>query len=414
MPIATIQVRRLRTLVISRLFIASFLLFYAQFVFPIEGILFYTVIAVISGLSIFYVLWLLSAKRLRLLAYIQIACDLVLESALIYYTGGVDSLFAGVYVLSILSAGSVLSPRASFYVATGSAVCFVGTVLTVYFRWMPFQEVLPNLPIYGVKRESIYLFYASYVQVTEFFLVAVLTYYFSQRIEQLEGKMKIQERLVVLGEVTSNIAHEIRNPLTSISGSVELISKQLDSHLTEKQRKLMDAIVDESLRINRIFNGLLDYARIPELQFEEIYAAPFLDQIFLLMKHQEVFNLKVKVQTPYRAKRAKINADPEQMKQVLMNVITNAFDAMPNGGLLTVDTNSDSYETVISIEDTGTGMDSETLNYLFIPFKTTKANGTGLGMAQVHKIMSQHGGKVSIQSKVGVGTRIDLVLPRVE
>ena len=374
--------------------------------------LFYAIIAIISALSVFYVLWLLSARQLRLLAYVQIACDLILESALIYYTGGVDSLFAGVYVLSILSAGSVLSPRASFYVAAGSAFCFVGTVLAVYFRWISFRAMLPNLPEYGVKRESIYLFYASYVQVTVFFLVAILTYYFSQKIEQLEGEMKIQERLVVLGEVTSNIAHEIRNPLTSISGSVELISKQLNSQLTEKQRKLMDAIVDESLRINRIFNGLLDYARIPKLQFEEVLVEPFLDQIFLLMKNQEVFNSKVELQTPYRNKRVKINADPEQLKQVLMNIITNAFDSMPSGGFLTVDTSFSRYEAIISVEDTGVGMDSKTLDSLFTPFKTSKANGTGLGMAQVHKIVSQHGGRVFVRSKPGAGTRIDLVLPR--
>ncbi len=372
------------------------------------------IIAVTSLLSVFYVLWLFSARQLELLACVQIFFDLILESVLIYYTGGVDSLFAGVYVLSILSAGSVLSSKASFYVATGSAVCFIGTVLLVYFHWIPFGTLLPNPPDYGVKRENVYLFYAAYVQVTVFFLVAILTYYFSQKIERLEFKMKMQERLVVLGEVTSNIAHEIRNPLTSISGSVELISKQLNSQLTEKQRKLMDAIVDESLRINRIFNSLLDYARIPELHLEKISTESFLDEIFLLMKYQEAFNPRVAIKSLYRRKLVKVSADPEQMKQVLMNVITNAFEAMPEGGSLVVDTNTNRYEAIISIEDTGMGMDSKTLESIFVPFKTTKSNGTGLGMAQVHKIINQHGGRVSVQTKQGVGTRIDLVLPKAE
>ncbi len=414
MPAILIQGRRLRILIISRLFIASFLLFYAQFVFPIEGVVFYSIIAVILILSVLYVLWLLSGRRLWLLACTQIAFDLILESALIYYTGGVDSLFSGVYVLSILSAGSVVSPRASFYVATGSAICFIGTVLLVHFHWVPFGGTLSSFTTYGVKRESVYLFYAGYVQVTVFFLVAILTYYFSQKIERLEFKMKIQERLVVLGEVTSNIAHEIRNPLTSISGSVELISKQLNLQLTEKQRKLMDAIVDESLRINRIFNGLLDYARTPELHFEKISLKPFLDEIFLLMKYQEVFNPAVEVKNLYHEKSVKINADPEQMKQVLMNVITNAFEAMPDGGSLAVDVSTNQHEAIISIKDTGAGIDSKTLESIFVPFKTTKSNGTGLGMAQVHKIINQHGGRVSIDTKQGIGTRIDLILPRVE
>ena len=304
-----IQAKRLRTLVIARLFIGASLLFYAQYVFPIERVVFYAIIALISILSVFYVAWLLAGKYLRPLAYVQICCDLVLESLLIYYTGGVDSLFAAIYVLSILSAGLILSPESSFYVAAGSMFCFVGAALLVYFRYRLLPIPFPN-PAFGTNRESIYLFYASYFSITLFFLVAFLTYYFSQMIQQLESKVRIQERLVFLGEVTSSIAHEIRNPLTSISGSVELISKQLDSKLTDKQRRLMDAVVDESSRINRIFQGLLDYGRMPELHYEKVSIEPFLDQIFLLMHQQEGFNPHVEIRARYRGKRVKMSADP--------------------------------------------------------------------------------------------------------
>src|SRR3989338_9115371 len=134
LPLA-IQVKRLRILIVSRLFIAAFLLFYAQFVFSVEAIVFYGIIAFISGLSVFYVFWLLYGKYLRFLAYFQIVCDLFLESLLIYYTGGVDSLFSTVYVLSILSAGIVLTPAASFFTAVGSTLCYIGTILLIYARW---------------------------------------------------------------------------------------------------------------------------------------------------------------------------------------------------------------------------------------------------------------------------------------
>ena len=128
LPVA-ILTKRLRILIIARLFIAAVFLFYAQFVFPKERILFYAIIAVGSCLSVIYVLWLLSAKQLQMLAWFQIVCDLLLESALVGYTGGADSLFATIYILSILSAGSILFPAACFYVAAGSSVCFVGAVL---------------------------------------------------------------------------------------------------------------------------------------------------------------------------------------------------------------------------------------------------------------------------------------------
>ena len=406
------QAKRLRTLIISRLFIAAALLFYAQFVFPLERLVFYGVIAVVSILSGFYVLWLWSAKQLRFLAQVQIAFDLILESVLVYYTGGVDSAFAGIYVLPILSAASVISPWASFYSAAGSTICFIGTVLLVHFHWAPFSVTVPSLA-FGVRREGVYLFYATYVEVTVFFLVAILAYYFSQKIKRLEVKMKLQERLVVLGEVASNIAHEIRNPLASISGSVELVSKQLNSQLTEKQQKLISAIVDESHRLNRIFGRLLDYARMPKLEYERISLAPFLNQILLLIQHQEFFNPKVEIKTLYQSKRLEMSIDPEQIKEVIMNVIRNAFEAMPNGGVLTIDARANSYEVCISVEDNGMGIDSKALESIFVPFKTTKPNGTGLGMAQVQKIMSRHGGKTSIQSKERIGTRIELIFPKV-
>lgn len=408
---AATLIKRLRTLIISRLFIATFLLFYAQFVFPAERALFYAIIVVISTLSIVYVLWLITAQKLHFLAYIQIGCDLFLESALVYYTGGADSLFATVYVLSILSAGSILSPIASFYIATGSSICFVTTVFLDYIWWVP-----PGFPLSsvtsGARRDVTYLFYASYVRVTVFFLVAILTYFFSQMIQKLEGRVKTQERLVFLGEVISNIAHEIRNPLASISGSVELILKQAGSQLNEKQQKLMSAVVDESERIKRIFSGLLDYSRPSVLRMEEVSVTPFIDQIFMLMQHQDSFNPRVKIEPLYRRQDIKMKVDPEHMKQVLMNVITNAFQAMPNGGCLKVDADANSAGVNIFLEDNGCGMDKKTLDSLFIPFKTTKLNGTGLGLAQAYKVVTQHDGQLSFQSRKGKGTRVEIFIPK--
>ncbi|MBI4372573.1 MAG: hypothetical protein HY585_02450, partial [Candidatus Omnitrophica bacterium] len=214
LPVA-ILTQRIRVLIFARLFIATVFLFYAQFVFPTERILFYSIIAACCGLSIIYVLWLISAKHLTALAWFQIVCDLLLESALVAYTGGADSLFATIYVLSILSAGPVLSPAAGFFVAAGSSICFIGAVILYNSGGITVAEP-------AGRRDLIYLFYASYVRITVFFLVAILTYYFSRMIQKLEDRVKTQERLVFLGEVISSIAHEIRNPLASISGSVEL------------------------------------------------------------------------------------------------------------------------------------------------------------------------------------------------
>ncbi len=406
LPINTL-ITRLRILIISRVFIAAFFLFYAQFIFRVEELVFYSVIVMTALLSAFYVIWLSLGQGLRILAWFQILCDLILESVVVYYTGGADSLFATIYVLSILSAGLIISPVASFYVAFGSSASFLLAVYLEPFEWAPFPSSWLT-----ARRDPIYLFYASYVRITVFFLVAVLTYFFSQRIRKLEVKMKSQERLVSLGEVVSTIAHEIRNPLASISGSVELIQKQLDEKLNEKQRKMMNAVVDESERIKGIFSGLLDYSRLPALCLEDVKMAAFLNEIFLLMSHQPSFNEKVKVDTLYKNKDVKLKIDPEQMKQVFMNLIANAYEAMPEGGRLMVHMKVSHGHVSVLFEDNGIGMDRKTLNSLFLPFKTAKPNGTGLGLAQAYKIVSQHGGRLVVQSKKGKGTKAEVVLPR--
>ncbi len=406
-----VLIKRLRVLIISRLLIGAALLVYAQFVFPIEAIVFYSIIALISLLSVFYVLWLVTGVNLNKLAWIQIGCDLVLESLLIYYTGGVDSLFASIYILSILSAGLILSPTSSFYMAAGSSLCFIGTVMLVYRRWFPTFKILFPRPAFVIQRESVYLFYASYVQITVFFLVAILTYYFSRMIQNLERKVKTQERLVFLGEVASNIAHEIRNPLASISGAVELISKQLGDQLNDKQRKLMSAIVDESLRINRIFSGILNFARMNKIQLEEIVLESFFDEVLLLLQHHEAFRPNVETKALYKGKGIKIKADPEQIKEACMNILTNAYEAMEQGGILTIDCEKNHNQVLISILDSGNGINPEIMSKLFMPFKTTKTNGTGLGMAQANKIVSQHGGRMDVKSKLGKGTRVSIILP---
>ncbi len=411
MDVLTPLEKRLRILIIFRLLVGACLLFYAQFVFSMEAIVFYSIIALISLLSVVYVLWLASKANLNKLAWVQICCDLILESLLIYFTGGVDSLFNSVYILSILSAGFILSPMSSFYIAAGSSICFIVSVILVEKQWYPSFKILFPRPVFTFKRESIYLFYASYVQVTVYFLVAGLTYYFSRIIQRLEKKVKMQERLVFLGEVASNIAHEIRNPLASISTAVELIYKQLGNQLNDKQKKMMDAIVDESLRINRIFSGILNFARMSELQADEIVLDLFFDEMILLFEHHEAFRKNVRIERLYAGKGIKIIADPEQIKEACMNIMTNSYEAMEAGGTLTLDCEKNHQHVTISISDSGNGIDSKMMKDIFTPFKTTKTDGTGLGLAQANKIVSQHGGRIEIKSKQGKGTRVEIILP---
>ena len=142
-------------------------------------------------------------------------------------------------------------------------------------------------------------------------ILSILTYYFSAHILRLEKQVRMQRRLVFLGQVTSSIAHEIRNPLASISGTVELLARQLNDRLNENQQNLMTAIVEESSRVKRIFSGLLDYSRIPELKLSSIDFESFMDQGLLLLEHQDGYQPQVKVSRLYKGKKIRLKADPE-------------------------------------------------------------------------------------------------------
>ncbi|OGW79591.1 MAG: hypothetical protein A3G33_07285 [Omnitrophica bacterium RIFCSPLOWO2_12_FULL_44_17] len=404
------QTTRVRTLIIARLFVATFFLFCAQFVFKINLTVYYAIISIISILSIIYVLWWLTGKSLTLLAYIQIFFDLLIESILIYYTGGIDSVYSTIYILTIISSSFVLLPYASFYAAALSGIVFTFTVLAYQKHWLPFAYILPS-PDFISTPDAVYVFYACYVKITVFVIVSILTYYFSAHILRLEKQVRMQRRLVFLGQVTSSIAHEIRNPLASISGTVELLARQLNDRLNENQQNLMTAIVEESSRVKRIFSGLLDYSRIPELKLSSIDFESFMDQVLLLLEHQDGYQPQVKVSRLYKGKKIRLKADPEFLKQAVMNVLINAHQAMPEGGDLVIDARPSRNQVSMIIEDTGSGMSRETLNSIFVPFKTTKKNGTGLGLAEAHKIVTQHEGTIRVKSEAGKGTRVEIILP---
>jgi two-component system sensor histidine kinase AtoS len=189
------------------------------------------------------------------------------------------------------------------------------------------------------------------------------------------------------------------------------MSKQLSDHLNDKQKRLMAAILDESLRINRIFSGILNFAHMSSIRSEEIVLERFFDDVLLLLQHHEAYLPTVKINALYKGKDIKIKADPEQIKEACLNIITNAYEAMKNGGTLTVDCEKNHNYVTISISDSGNGIDPKISNDLFTPFKTTKLSGTGLGLAQANKIVGQHNGRIEVTSKRGKGTRVNIILP---
>ncbi len=223
-----------------------------------------------------------------------------------------------------------------------------------------------------------------------------------------ETEMRQREQLATLGEAAAVMAHEIRNPLGIIKTSTQVL--RMKSTLSPEGEKMVDFVLDEVGRIDHLLHELLDYARPRTLDRQPVdvgaelagvlaFAAPDLEQR----------GIRVAMQAPSGS--FIIQADGGRLHQVFLNIILNAMDAMPGGGLLTCRVEQSGQGVVVSIADTGSGIDPSVRDRLFEPFVTTKPRGTGLGLARVRHILEQHGGTISCESLEGVGSLFVMCLP---
>ncbi len=231
---------------------------------------------------------------------------------------------------------------------------------------------------------------------------------FNQMTEQLQASRKAlveAERFSTAGRMSAAFAHEIRNPLSSIRMLIQLLEK----HVPTESEKYVQAVLEEVERLNVIVDGMLDFARPTELQFEPTDVPQVTDQVIQFME-ANLKHHRIEVQRDYQDCTL-IQADPAKLKQVFMNLMLNAMQAMPEGGSLHVSIQSEAQGICIQFQDSGIGMTEEQQQLLFEPFFTTKEHGTGLGLTNALRIVEQHGGTIEIESELGVGTTVSVQLP---
>jgi two-component system, NtrC family, sensor histidine kinase PilS len=238
-------------------------------------------------------------------------------------------------------------------------------------------------------------------------------------IKQMELALKRSDRLAALGELSARMAHEIRNPLAAISGSVQLLSEH--GSLREHESRLLAIVMRESGRLNGLITDFLAYARPTPPRFERFDLCKLIGDLQALLVGDIRFEkVRLLQQVPSDLFAW---ADRGQLQQVLLNLFHNAADAMPGGGDLTfsadLQSGTDDAGTNFSllclkVADQGVGMDEETCLHLFEPFWTTKPAGTGLGLATVYRIVDGHGGLVQVEPREGGGTVVSILLPMME
>jgi two-component system sensor histidine kinase HydH len=230
------------------------------------------------------------------------------------------------------------------------------------------------------------------------------------RLKALEREMQKQERLVSLGKMAAGVAHEVRNPLSSIKGLAALLGSRFAE--ASEERHSATLLIEEVERLNRAITELLNFAKPLPLNREPVDLATLIANSLSLVAG-DAAALGVTTDSTVAQDIPQLSADHDRLSQVLLNLYLNSLQAMEGGGKLTVTARKGEKEgTVeIAVEDTGSGIAAEILDRIMDPYFTTKPQGSGLGLAMVHKIVEEHGGEIKVTSQVGKGTTVTLTLP---
>ncbi len=244
----------------------------------------------------------------------------------------------------------------------------------------------------------------------------IISFWDLSNIRRMESELKKSDRMAALGELSARMAHEIRNPLAAMCGSVQLLA--VHTAINESDRKLLAIVTREADRLNKLITEFLAYARPTSPLKEKTELETFLDEIILFVSQDPRFsNITISNKVP---SFISLTCDPNQLRQVIINIIQNAADAMQNSGKIEIESRyllrgTDAYKKTpivqLSITDTGAGISRDAIQHLFEPFWTSKTEGTGLGLAISYRIIEAHGGSITVETPQNGGCRLIITLP---
>lgn len=296
-------------------------------------------------------------------------------------------LFRRLYYLPIVLAAFRFGLRGGLVASVGVSVLFLPHVLMT-------RAMLPRQASEAVFEIPLYV------------AVGVVTGILSDRQRKANESLRRAERLKTLGEMAAGMAHEVKNPLAAIRSSAQILSERVSG----KEAQFAQIIVSEVDRLNRVVNEFLEYARPAPLKREPVLLSELLDSCLELLG-PVIKQAGVTIKRAYPQGEHKVDVDPNQLRQVFLNLILNAVQAMHAGGEVALEIRREGDSTIVSVRDTGPGIPADKLRQVCEPFYTTKPGGTGLGLPIAQSIVAEHGGRLEIACAPGAGTTATVFLP---
>ena len=528
-----------RVVVVTTLLLASLIIQYTiREVLPLNYL--YVAAGASYALTLVYIGLAFAFPSRNLNLAVQIGGDVAVETLLVYFTGGLDSPFSFLYLVSVITASMLLYRRGGLFAASAASIFYGALVDLMYYGLLPLPEQSMFVP--GMWTSS-RLYFNMAANFSGFYATALLTSYLSEQLQQtsreldanrqnlaelralnqnvvesipsglvtlsstgtasfvnpagasilraeplamlgrhvtelgfftpeqwidareelstgsivrretdhfgpggehrsigfavsplstldgnfsgytvifqdltdvkkLEAEVRLKDRMAAVGELSAGIAHEIRNPLAAIAGSVQVLKKS--QSLTPQEQRLMSIVLKESERLNKSISDFLRFVRPQEKRSAEFDVAASLSETLDLLANSPELDERHEIRREIAPPSFQLVGDADQIRQVFWNLARNAVAAMPKGGVLTVRTSVDDSSYHIMFVDSGRGMSQADLQRLFQPFRTNFPSGTGLGMAISYRIVQEHGGKIDVTSNEGQGTAITITLPALQ
>ena len=371
----------------------------------------YGLVTTIFIISLIYSVLLKRIKKEVTFAFVQTGVDTFFVTLIIFVTGGFVSVFTFLYLLVIIYSSMLLPMRGTMVIAALCSLQFGCLVELEYFG------VLNPLGTDGNTLAGAYdwyqIFFKLMITVLACFAVAVLSSLLSEQtrkskeeLRAMEGHVKRVEKMAAIGEMAAGLAHEIKNPLASLTGSIQLLKE--DMRYDPDHARLMQIILREADRLSSLASNFLFYARPPAGKVEPIKLDSALLETAELFEKDASNNGRISTLKNV-SPDVWITMDPGHLHQILWNLLLNAAEAIDGEGQIGIDMFPlKNRQVCVKITDNGCGISQEALKSIFDPFVTTKPNGTGLGLSIVHRILEAYDAWLNVESQLNRGTTVTL------